>query len=398
MRSAGTRARYRTPGRAVQLPLTGALILPLVVFDRQLLALFLPPASQALDIARHLNHVVIGSFLFFGVSFVISGVVRSTGAVIPPLLILAGSLWGVRVPFAELLQPYWGADAIWWSFPVSSLVSMLLSLAYYRWGGWRKAKMMGRPSHAEELATPSEIPACPPSPVADPDAAPPGRAAGRQPHLSSSIAQQPPAAGSTFFFAALNAARAQQRLERSGIRHRTFMDVDRTPRVALQAGVEQAFGIGQRRTVGEGQFHCLLVGFAGAQDAVVLPHRCTAPLPGFLHVRQRFMDQCTHACQRFAAPVSQLGDACIDQFGRRGSGIVRVRRVRGHQRFSSGKESERWAYMRSPGNAAAWRTSPGTALHPTGRIRGCAGSACRRSWTAGGGGVSAAPRKKATLM
>ncbi|WP_329831715.1 MATE family efflux transporter [Stenotrophomonas geniculata] len=151
--------------------LTGALILPLVVFDRQLLALFLPPASQALDIARHLNHVVIGSFLFFGVSFVISGVVRSTGAVIPPLLILAGSLWGVRVPFAELLQPYWGADAIWWSFPVSSLVSMLLSLAYYRWGGWRKAKMMGKPSHAEELATPSEIPARPPSPVADPDAA-----------------------------------------------------------------------------------------------------------------------------------------------------------------------------------------------------------------------------------
>lgn len=115
---------------------------------------------------------MIGSFLFFGVSFVISGVVRSTGAVIPPLLILAGSLWGVRVPFAELLQPHWGADAIWWSFPVSSLVSMLLSLAYYRWGGWRKAKMMGKPSHAEELATPSEIPACPPSPVADPDAAP----------------------------------------------------------------------------------------------------------------------------------------------------------------------------------------------------------------------------------
>ncbi|KAG1462869.1 hypothetical protein G6F57_013863 [Rhizopus arrhizus] len=151
--------------------LTGALILPLVVFDRQLLALFLPPASEALDIARHLNHVVIGSFLFFGVSFVISGVVRSTGAVIPPLLILAGSLWGVRVPFAELLQPYWGADAIWWSFPVSSFVSMLLSLAYYRWGGWRKAKMIGKPSHAEELATPSEIPACPPSPVADPDAA-----------------------------------------------------------------------------------------------------------------------------------------------------------------------------------------------------------------------------------
>lgn len=158
--------------------LTGVLIAPLILLDRHSLALFLPAASAALDTARHLNHIAVWSFLFFGVSFVISGVVRSTGAVIPPLLILAGSLWGIRVPFAELLQPYWGADAIWWSFPVSSLASMLLSLAYYRWGGWRKARMLATPkaAHAplsvaaEELATPAEVPACPPSPVADPDA------------------------------------------------------------------------------------------------------------------------------------------------------------------------------------------------------------------------------------
>jgi len=158
-------------GIAFNFLLTGALILPLVLLDQYSLALFLPQGSESLQIARHLNHIVIGSFLFFGVSFVISGVVRSTGAVLPPLLILAASLWGVRVPFAEFLQPYWGADAIWWSFPAGSLVSMLLSLAYYRWGGWRKAKMISTPVHAEELATPSEIPACPPSPVADPDAA-----------------------------------------------------------------------------------------------------------------------------------------------------------------------------------------------------------------------------------
>jgi len=150
--------------------LTGVLILPLVLLDRHSLALFLPDGSQALAVARHLNHIAVWSFLFFGVSFVISGVVRSTGAVMAPLLILAAALWGVRVPFAELLQPYWGADAIWWSFPVSSLVSMLLSLAYYRWGGWRRARMLAPPAHAGELATPAEVPACPPSPVADADA------------------------------------------------------------------------------------------------------------------------------------------------------------------------------------------------------------------------------------
>jgi len=149
--------------------LTGVLILPIVLLDRYSLALFLPDGSQALDVARHLNHIAVWSFLFFGVSFVISGVVRSTGAVLPPLLILAAALWGVRVPFAETLQPYLGADAIWWSFPASSLVSMLLSLAYYRWGGWRRARMLAPATPEPALAAPAEVPACPPSPVADPD-------------------------------------------------------------------------------------------------------------------------------------------------------------------------------------------------------------------------------------
>lgn len=145
--------------------LTGALILPIIVFDRNTLSLFLPDGSAALEHARHLNHIAVWSFLFFGATFVISGVVRATGAVIPPLLILGFALWGVRIPFAKLLQPALGADAIWWSFPVSSVCAMLMSLAYYQWGGWRKAHMLA--PHAEEVAVPAEVPGQPPSPVAD---------------------------------------------------------------------------------------------------------------------------------------------------------------------------------------------------------------------------------------
>ncbi|WP_242106825.1 MATE family efflux transporter [Luteimonas aquatica] len=153
-------------GIAFNFLLTGVLILPIVLFDHATLSLFLPEASGALANARHLNHIAVWSFLFFGVTFVVSGVVRATGAVLPPLLILAGALWGIRVPFALLLQPYLGADAIWWSFPVSSICSMLMALAYYKWGGWRQARMLA--PAGDRMATPSEVPAQPPSPVADP--------------------------------------------------------------------------------------------------------------------------------------------------------------------------------------------------------------------------------------
>jgi putative MATE family efflux protein len=126
--------------------LTGALVLPLVLLDRWTLALFLPPGSdEVLALARHLNHIAVWSFMFFGVTFVVSGVVRSTGAVLPPLIILTISLWGIRVPFANLLLDRLGADAIWWSFPASSICAMVMSLAYYRWGRWRQAHMLVHP-------------------------------------------------------------------------------------------------------------------------------------------------------------------------------------------------------------------------------------------------------------
>ncbi|MEP6908313.1 MAG: MATE family efflux transporter, partial [Pseudoxanthomonas sp.] len=146
--------------------LTGALIVPLILLDRWTLALFLPEGSASLDIARHLNHIAAWSFLFFGVTFVISGVVRATGAVLPPLLILGFALWGIRVPFANLMQPYIGVDALWWSFPVSAMSAMVMSLAYYQWGNWRKARMLA--PDAEQVAIPAEVASQPPAPVAAP--------------------------------------------------------------------------------------------------------------------------------------------------------------------------------------------------------------------------------------
>jgi Na+-driven multidrug efflux pump len=122
---------------------TGTLVTLIYLFNRGALNLFLPGTGGAIEIAQHINAIVVWSFVFFGVSFVLAGVVRSTGAVIPPLIILFVALWGVRIPFAYGLVDAWGADAIWWSFPLGSLVSMLLSSSYYRFGNWRSARMLG---------------------------------------------------------------------------------------------------------------------------------------------------------------------------------------------------------------------------------------------------------------
>lgn len=122
--------------------LTGAIALLMELLDRGLFALFLPSGSAALPIASHLNRVVTGSFVFFGVAVALFGVVRATGAVIAPLVILTITLLVVRFPVAELFLGSYGADAVWWSFPVSSALTALLAVLYYKYGGWRSAHMM----------------------------------------------------------------------------------------------------------------------------------------------------------------------------------------------------------------------------------------------------------------
>ena len=63
-------------------------------------ALFLGGGSPAVDIARHIHAIASWSFVLFGVAFVLSSVVRATGAVIPPLIIMFIAMWLVRLPFA----------------------------------------------------------------------------------------------------------------------------------------------------------------------------------------------------------------------------------------------------------------------------------------------------------
>jgi putative MATE family efflux protein len=122
--------------------LTGSVVLAIEVLDTRIFALFLPAGSNALAVASHMNRIVTGSFMFFGVSVTLFGVVRATGAVMAPLIVLTISLLVVRFPVAELFLDRYQVDAVWWSFPLSSVLSSILALLYYKYGGWRRARML----------------------------------------------------------------------------------------------------------------------------------------------------------------------------------------------------------------------------------------------------------------
>ena len=152
--------RIAASGVAFNLVLTGALVAFLWFFDRPVLGLFLIGDGAAIETAVHVNNVASWSFILFGVTIVLFATVRATGAVTPPLVILIVSVLIVRTGFAFGMQDWLGPDAIWWSFPVGSVVSLALAAGYYRFGNWRSMRMIedDRPAAGEPPDTGLGVP------------------------------------------------------------------------------------------------------------------------------------------------------------------------------------------------------------------------------------------------
>jgi putative MATE family efflux protein len=136
-------------GLGYQLAITGSMIGIILLFHEALLSLFLGTNRAAIDAAWNMQLLATWSFLMFGCTMILFGVMRANGVVVAPLLILIFTLFGVRLGFYHLAYPRLGADALWLSFPAGSSVSLTLAAMLYLQGGWRKARLT-TPVHEEE--------------------------------------------------------------------------------------------------------------------------------------------------------------------------------------------------------------------------------------------------------
>ena len=140
-------------GLVMNLVMTGSAVLLLLLIDRHALSLFLGDDGRAMDIARHMNLIVSWGFILFGVTAVLSAVVRANGAVMVPLLILVVAFFPVRLGIAAVFQPRVGPDAIWWSYNAGAVTTLILTFLYYRHGKWREMRIIPQtdPVEAEEM-------------------------------------------------------------------------------------------------------------------------------------------------------------------------------------------------------------------------------------------------------
>ena len=117
-------------GVALNYAIGGVLIAICYAFAWQILGWFITE-QQTLDIAHQLLMITLWSYMLFGNSAVLSGMMRSSGTVFWPTAISIFAIWGVEVPAAYLLMQHYGLDGVWMGYPSAYFASLTLQFAYY---------------------------------------------------------------------------------------------------------------------------------------------------------------------------------------------------------------------------------------------------------------------------
>ena len=121
---------------AIMAAISGVLLL----WAEPLVELFVRDRESVTFGASYLRTIAL-FYPFIGLNFIFNGVVRSSGAMLQVLVLNIISLWVLRVPLAHWLADMHGEPGIALGIGISFLLSSLFSLAYYRWGGWRRKQL-----------------------------------------------------------------------------------------------------------------------------------------------------------------------------------------------------------------------------------------------------------------
>ncbi|MEO6912643.1 MAG: MATE family efflux transporter [Candidatus Baltobacteraceae bacterium] len=115
----------------------GAIIIGLCyIFAWDILGWFITDRNT-LVIAHTLLMITLWSYVIFGNSSVLSGIMRSSGTVFWPTAFTIASIAAVEVPVAYLLMQKIGLDGVWFGYPAAFCVALALQFSYYTFV-WKK--------------------------------------------------------------------------------------------------------------------------------------------------------------------------------------------------------------------------------------------------------------------
>ena len=127
-----------------------SLVISVVVYPlSDLLMRMFSQSPDVIEAGVYYLHALLPFYFLCAILFILSAVLRGAGSMIVPMAASLLSLWLARVPIAYWIAGVWGKEFIYYSYPISWAIGILIVLVAYLHGGWKK-KAIVAPTNREE--------------------------------------------------------------------------------------------------------------------------------------------------------------------------------------------------------------------------------------------------------
>jgi Na+-driven multidrug efflux pump len=112
----------------------------LFLFAEATVRAFVPTDTEVIALGARFMYLLTPAFGFFGLQMVMSGALAGAGNTMAAMMLSILSFWVLRFPVAWVLSvpAGMGPDGVFWSFPISNVLSGGLAWWWFMRGGWIK--------------------------------------------------------------------------------------------------------------------------------------------------------------------------------------------------------------------------------------------------------------------
>lgn len=109
-----------------------------IILGADWLMAFFTSDAEVIAIGSDYLEIVAFFYLIFAGMFTFNGVFRGSGDTMVPMFITLLALWAIRVPASVILSKYFGLIGVWYGLPAAWLFGLIMSIAYFYKGNWKK--------------------------------------------------------------------------------------------------------------------------------------------------------------------------------------------------------------------------------------------------------------------
>ncbi|MDD4271751.1 MAG: MATE family efflux transporter [Patescibacteria group bacterium] len=123
------------------------------IFAPYFIAFFVPGDQPVIQAGAVFVRFVALTFGFVGVQMALTGVFRASGNMTATMILALVSQWVLLLPLAYLLSKHTrlGVNGMWWAFPIANVIIVIITMAWYAKGDWKKKRLTEDEKFAEQV-------------------------------------------------------------------------------------------------------------------------------------------------------------------------------------------------------------------------------------------------------